>query len=96
MMVAVLQDDFGVATVSVEVAGWLKGRTVEKLSGDLGIKLSQKEAASQPVVEVFSAIGATFDMKAGMTVVRPKQASGLIAQENGDDVGYRRDVTLGL
>lgn len=45
MMVAVLQGDYTVAEIS-KVAGWLEKWVVEKLTGGLGIKLLQKEAAS--------------------------------------------------
>lgn len=73
MMAAVLQDSFNVTTISVEVAGWLEEWVVEKLTGVLRIKLSQKEADLQPFAEVPSAIGETFDMRAGMTMVRPNK-----------------------
>lgn len=71
LMVAVLQDDFTVAAISEEVAGRLEDWVVEKLTGELGIKLSQKEATSQPFYKVFSAIGATFDLRLRSLMVRP-------------------------
>lgn len=74
MMVAVLQDDFSVAVILEAMAGWLEALVVEKSTGELGIKMSLKEAASQPFSEVFSAIGATFDMRLGYVMVRPKDA----------------------
>lgn len=42
---------------------------MEKLTGELGIKLSQKEAGSKPFAEVFSATGATFVLTVGSTRV---------------------------
>lgn len=53
------------------MAGWLDEWVMEKSTGALGIKLSQKEAALNPFGDVFSAIGATFDMRVGSAMVMP-------------------------
>lgn len=73
MIVAVLQDDFTVAAISEEVAGCLDGWVVKELTGVLGNKLSQKEAASEPFAKVYSAIRAIFDTRLGSTMVRPNR-----------------------
>lgn len=74
MMVASQQDDFTAAVISEEVAAWLEEWVVGKLTGELGIKLSQKEVASQPLAEILSAIGATLDLRVGSTMVRPNSS----------------------
>lgn len=52
------------------LAGELGG---EDVAGELGIELSRKKASSEPFAEVFSAIGATFDLRVGAPKVRPNK-----------------------
>lgn len=56
-----------------EVTAWLEDWAVSKLMGELGIRLSEKDAETQPFPEVFSAIGAAFDAMAGAPKVSPNQ-----------------------
>lgn len=57
-MVAVLQDEFTVEIIADEEGAWVEDWMVGKLTGELGIKLSQKKAATRPFAEVVSGIGA--------------------------------------
>lgn len=46
---------------------------VEKLTGELGVELSQRKAPSEPCAEVFLPIAATCDVRAGEPTVRPNK-----------------------
>lgn len=72
-MVTVLQGDFTLATCTEEVPAWLEGCVVNKLTCKQGIKLSQKDATTQPFAEVLSTIGEMFDARVEAPKVSPNK-----------------------